>query len=83
MPTDLVLAYPLTLLHGGPDARGCLKDTRLGGAVSCGLLSLPWTPLTLFALQLWPEDMYREAFGATCGLFAQTGHPGDVPLRAP
>jgi hypothetical protein len=69
---DLVLMYPLTLTHGGPDARGCLYHPGVPAALECGVLSLIWWPATLLALQLWPEYMYSDIFGPSPGLFTGT-----------
>ena len=68
---DLLLMYPLTLTHGGPDGNGCLSDPGVPAALGCGLVSLIWWPATLVALQLWPEFVYSDIFGSSTGLLVE------------
>jgi hypothetical protein len=67
---DLVLMYPITVTHGGPDASGCPHDPGATNAILCGIGSLVWSPATLLALQIWPEEAYSEIFGPSSGFFA-------------
>jgi hypothetical protein len=79
---DVLLMYPLTLTHGGPDAQGCLYDPGVPEALGCALISIIWWPATLIALQVWPEDMYSDIFGSPTGLLVEHSQESVRPNNA-
>jgi hypothetical protein len=66
-PVIVVWSVPLVFTHGGPDAAGCKKDPWIG------VITFPfWYPVQLWAVCVWPRDMYQEVFGAEAGIFRES-----------